>query len=100
MIKHIVMWQVNAVDGGSKEETARVIKAGIDGLQGEIPGLLRIEGGVDFNRSEMAYDVVLYSEFESRAALDAYQTHPAHEKFGLLMRAGRSGPRVVVDYEI
>jgi quinol monooxygenase YgiN len=33
---------------------------------------------VDVSRIDYACDVVLYSEFESQAALDAYSTHPEH----------------------
>ena len=99
MITHIVMWRVKAVDGGSKEETARAIKARIDAVQGQIPGLLRIEGGVDFNRGESACDVVLYSEFASRAALDTYQAHPVHKQLASFIDA-RQTERRVVDYEL
>lgn len=98
MITHIVMWRVKAVDGGTKEATARAIKARIDSVQGRIPGLLRIEGGVDFNHGEPACDVVLYSEFESRAALDGYQAHPIHKELAAFI-AARQTERRVVDYE-
>lgn len=98
MIKHIVMWRVKAVDGGSKEATARAIKSRIDAVQGRIPGLLRIEGGVDFNHGEPACDVVLYSEFESRAALDGYQVHAVHKELAAFIDA-RQTERRVVDYE-
>jgi len=33
---------------------------------------------VDSSRIDYACDVVLYSEFESQAALDAYGNHPEH----------------------
>ena len=70
MIKHIVFWRVKGrEDGQSREETARAIKEKIDGLRGRIPGMLHIEGGVDFSDSETSGDVVLYSEFEEHARL-------------------------------
>ena len=34
--------------------------------------------GLDHSRVDYACDVVLYTEFESQEALDAYATHPAH----------------------
>ena len=43
-----------------------------------IPGLLHLEIGVDSSRVDYACDVVLFSEFESQQALDAYATHPEH----------------------
>ena len=99
MIRHIVMLRVKATDDQSKEENVRAIRAVIDSLKGIVPGLRRIEGGVDFSATEWSSDVVLYSEFESRAALEAYQKHPAHVE-ALTFMADRRTERRVVDYEI
>jgi hypothetical protein len=100
MIKHIVFWRVKGrEDGQSREETARAIKEKIDGLRGRIPGMLHIEGGVDFSDSETSGDVVLYSEFESRAALDGYQVHPLHLEMAKFISDRRSERRIV-DYEV
>lgn len=63
MIEHIVIWRVK--DRGNEQtraQTTRAIKARLEGLRGRIPGLLHIEAGGDFSRSETAYDVALYSE--------------------------------------
>ena len=78
MIRHIVMWNVR---GDTPQEKARGIarlQRSFEGLRGRIPGLLHLEIGVDVSRIDYACDVVLYSEFESQAALDAYGTHPEH----------------------
>jgi len=100
MIKHIVFWRVkNREDATSREENARAIKEKIDGLRGKIPGMLHVEGGVDFNQSETACDVVLYSEFESREALDGYQDHPAHLEIVKFIGERRTERRTV-DYEV
>lgn len=100
MIKHIVMWRVKDRENDrSREEYSRVIKEQIDGLRGRIPGLLHVEGGVDFSRSDTSMDVVLYSEFESRAALDGYQDHPAHQELVKVVGPLRIERRIV-DYEI
>ena len=80
MIKHIVMWRLKESAHGQDQATnARGIKARLEALQGVVPGLLKIEVGLDFSRTTASADVVLYSEFVDRAALDAYQKHPAHE---------------------
>jgi quinol monooxygenase YgiN len=47
-------------------------------LRGRIPGLLQLEVGVDTSGVDYACDVVLVSDFESQAALDAYASHPEH----------------------
>lgn len=79
-IKHIVMWNVAGTNVTEKDAAAAIIKSRFEGLRGLIPGLLRLEIGVDFSRVSYACDVVLYSEFSSKEALAAYATHPAHLK--------------------
>jgi hypothetical protein len=79
-IKHIVMWNLL---GSSKEEKAAsvtAVKSRFERLRGLIPGMTHLEIGVDFSRVNYACDIVLYTEFESREALNAYATHPAHLK--------------------
>ncbi len=99
MVKHIVFWKVKPdLTGAERDETLRRIKAGFEALQGVIPGLLRIEVGIDFLHSPESSDFVLYSEFASRAALDGYQAHPAHQAMVPMVRDVRIERRVV-DYE-
>jgi hypothetical protein len=78
MIKHIVMWNLRGDTPKERAGSIRRVQAAFDGLQGLIPGLTALEIGVDVSAIEYACDVVLYSEFESRDALDAYATHPEH----------------------
>lgn len=98
MIKHIVMWRLqDHALGNDKATNARLIKEKLEALRGRIPGMLNIEVGIDFSASAQSADVVLYSEFESRQALDAYQSHPEHEALVPFVQAVRSD-RLVVDY--
>lgn len=78
MIKHIVMWNLRAETQAQKTEAVALVKGVFEGMRGRIPGLRHVEVGVDTSRVDYACDVVLYSEFESQAALDAYATHPEH----------------------
>ena len=78
MIKHIVMWNVRGDTPAAKARGIAQVQSSFAGLRGRIPGLLHIEVGIDSSRIEYACDVVLYSEFESQAALDAYAVHPEH----------------------
>ena len=73
MIKHIVMWRLDE-QAGDKADNALRLKQLLEGLNGRIPGLLRLEVGIDFSREGESSDVVLYSEFESRQALDSQPT--------------------------
>jgi|SRR5450830_411339 len=80
-VRHIVMWDV-AGTRGSPEHAANLVrlKQAFEALavEGVIPGLLRLEIGIDFSAVDYACDVVLLSEFESADALAHYQLHPAH----------------------
>ncbi|HEY2903395.1 MAG TPA: Dabb family protein [Polyangia bacterium] len=99
MVKHIVLWRLKeTAHGNDKATNARLIKEKLEALRGQIPGMIRIEVGLDFSRSEQSGDVVLYSEFESRAALDSYQEHPAHKAVMPFILEARAERRLV-DYE-
>ena len=65
----------------------------------KIEAIKALEVGINFNESDDAYDIVLYSEFESKKDLDAYQNHPAHSEAREFIQAVR-WKRKVVDYEI
>jgi len=78
LIKHIVMWNLRGDTDQAKARAIELLKRSFESLRGRIPGLLHLEIGVDFSRIDYACDVVLYSEFESQAALDAYALHPEH----------------------
>ena len=78
MIKHIVMWRLRGETRGERAANAARLAASFRSLRGRVPGLLHLEVGVDSSRVDYACDVVLYSEFASQAALDAYASHPEH----------------------
>ena len=97
MVKHIVMWNIQGGPDEAKEAEIDSVQAGVEALRGKMPGLLHIEIGVDRSGVDYACDVVLYSEVESQAALDAYAMHPEH----LRVRQDIEGLRVArhqVDY--
>ncbi len=80
MIKHIVMWNLRGDTPAEKADGIARLRRSFESLRGRIPGLLHLEIGVDVSRIDYACDVVLYSEFESQAALDAYGAHPEHQR--------------------
>ena len=100
MIKHIVLWTLkNRENERNRDETAAGIKEKIEAMRGKIPGLLHIEGGIDFTKSADSWDVALYAELESREALAGYHVHPAHEAFKAFIGPSRS-QRSLIDYEV
>jgi len=99
MIKHIVVWKLkDEANGNKKEANAMLIKKGLENLKGKIEGLLNIEVGIDFLGGNN-FDVVLYSEFTSKEALNFYQNHPLHQAVLPFIREAVTD-RKAVDYEI
>lgn len=100
MIKHIVFWKLkDEANGLSKQKNAQAIKQKLEALKGQIEGLIDIEVGFDFLQSPESADVVLYSTFTDKAALDFYQQHPLHKAVMPFIGEARSERRVV-DYEV
>ena len=94
------MWKLKeAAEGASKAENALKVKASLEGLNGKIKGMRTLEVGININDSPAAYDIALYSEFDTVEDLKKYQEHPAHFKAGEIV--GKVAfERKVVDYEV
>jgi hypothetical protein len=100
MIKHIVMWKLKEeAEGATATENAAKMKSMLEALQDKIEVLGTIEVGIDVFASAPECDVVLYSEFKTRADLDVYQVHPEHQACVAFIR-NVVAERRVVDYEI
>jgi heme-degrading monooxygenase HmoA len=93
MVKHIVLYTLK--EGVDKKEAVAIIKEQLEPLVGVIPGLLHMEIRQAYN----GMDYALYSEFDSREALEKYAGHPAHqaakEHFWHFLDS-----RVCADYEV
>lgn len=80
MVKHIILWTLKPeLQGEEKEQIISAIKSGLEGLKGQVPGLVDIHvygGGQALPTSNC--DVMLDSTLESFEALKAYAVHPAH----------------------
>ena len=98
-IKHIVMWKVRGDDAAARENNLALLKAEFESLRGRIPGLLRLEVGIDESRVDYAFDVVLVTEFASREALAAYAEHPEHLRVRRALGDLRTA-RHQVEYEV
>jgi hypothetical protein len=97
MIKHIVMWDVRGDTPEQKKETAQLVKSAFESLTGKIPGLTKLEVGVDVSGVDYACDVVLYTEFESHESRVAYAVHPEHIRVKQIIGDSRIA-RHQVDY--
>ncbi len=100
MIKHIVMWKLkDEAEGAGRLANAREMKRRLDECAHIVPGILTFEVTLAQPGLEATYDVVLYSEFADKAALDAYAVHPTHKALVPFIGAVREG-RQCMDYEI
>ncbi len=100
MLKHIVMWQFkDEAEGRSKVENCLHIKALLEALPVKIPFIRSLEVGINAYTSAMAWDMVLVTEFESKADLDLYAVHPDHVQVSEYVGKVRSN-RAVVDYNL
>ncbi len=100
MIKHIVMWQLKAAaEGQDKAANAVRMKELLDACAGIVPGMRKLEVALAQPGLECTYDVVMYSEFDTREALESYQNHPQHIALKPFVAAVRSA-RQCMDYEV
>jgi len=100
MIKHIVAWRIrDEALGCDKGANCERLLAMLEDLPRLVPGIHHFEFGVDIGAAQGPWDVAIYSEFESRADLDAYQAHPEHIKLKEFAAEIVEG-RAVVDYEV
>lgn len=93
MVKHIVMWRFDS------EENCKQAKTLLDTLPEKISEIVEFEAGFDFNRSDAAYDLCLYSSFNSHDDLKAYQVDAAHVEVAKFIGSVATD-RAVVDYDI
>ena len=97
MITHIVMWKCKEnAEGGTKTENMNRLKAMLEALPALIGGIHKFEVGINYNPE--GYDLALYSVFDNKQALEAYQIHQDHVKVKNFVKSITEG-RSVVDYE-
>ena len=93
MVKHIVLYTLK--EGVNKAEAVEIIRSVLEPLVGKIPGLLHLE----IRQAFAGMDYALYSEFESKEALENYAKHPLHleakEHFWNFLDS-----RVAADYDL
>ncbi|MBP5763516.1 MAG: Dabb family protein [Bacteroidales bacterium] len=79
MVKHIILWKLREELSEAEKETVKAgIKAGLEGLKGQIPGLVDIKVNTGKRLESSNADVMLDSTFDSAESLKGYSKHPAH----------------------
>lgn len=78
MVKHIILWKLkDELTDAQKAEVKAGIKEGLEGLAGQIPGLIDIKVNIN-GLPTSNVDVMLDSSFESFDALKGYSANPKH----------------------
>ena len=72
MVKHIIFFTLK--EDANKDAVITAAEKALMPLVGKIPGLTKME----VRRCFSGPDFVLYSEFDSREALNGYADHPLH----------------------
>ncbi len=100
MVKHMILWQLkDEIQGAEKEAVKAGIKAGLEGLAGQIPGLLDIRVQTECLESSNV-DVMLDSTFVDEQALKTYANHPAHVNVADNKVRPYTKTRACMDFEI
>ena len=78
MVKHIILWTLKDEFSDDEKKTIKAgIREGLEGLAGQIPGLLEIKVQTEGLPSSNA-DLMLDSSFADEDSLKAYAVHPKH----------------------
>ena len=74
MVRHVILWKLKEMPEAEKA----AVKAGLEGLAGQIPGLLEVHVYTEALPSSANADLMLDTTFTDAEALKGYSTHPAH----------------------
>lgn len=100
MVRHVILWKLKEeYTGEAGIEVKKGIKSGLEGLMGQIPGLL----GITVNTSPLPSsncDVMLDSCFTDEDALKGYAAHPAHVEVADTKVRPFTASRNCMDYEV
>ena len=75
MVVHIVMFKFKDENKSSNIEK---VKGMLNQLGKDLPMVKMMEVGVDFDQTQRAFDLSLYSKFDSKEDLKAYAVHEKH----------------------
>lgn len=79
MVRHVILWKLKEeLTGAEKAEIKAGIKAGLEGLVGQVPGLMAVKVYTDALPSSAGADLMLDCTLVDEAALQGYAVHPAH----------------------
>ena len=98
MVKHMIIWKLK-LTGEELEAQKKLIKNGLEGLAGKIPGMTDIHVQIE-NLATSNADMMLDSTCESPEALKGYSVHPEHVHVAETFIRPYIETRLCVDYEV
>ncbi|WP_341953743.1 Dabb family protein [Salinibacterium sp. TMP30] len=99
MIRHVVMWKLNAEDTEGQKSAVDAMAAALEPLVGQIEGLESVTVRPNAANTAANWDVILESDHTSVEALAVYATHPLHVAAGAVVKAN-TRERASVDFEL
>lgn len=99
MVRHLILWKLK--EDLAAEEKSKVLlnmKEHLEGLVGEVPGLISLKIIINEMESSNA-DVMLDSVLESEEALKGYQGHPSHVEVANTYVRPFTEVRMCLDYK-
>lgn len=94
MTVHIVMFKFKEEN---KDANLKEAREQLNTLVELVPTLKSMEVGINFTVAERAFDLSIYSTFDTKEDLDAYAVHPAHLKVVEFIKSVTTESKVV-DY--
>ena len=100
MVKHIILWTLkDEYTEAQKTEIRAGIKEGLEGLNGQIPGMIDISVRTDYLPTSTV-DVMLDTTFEDADALAAYAKNPKHVAVADTKVRPFTSNRACMDFEV
>lgn len=99
MVKHIILWKLHDTISAAEKLAIRAnAKAALEGLVGQIDGLLDLRLEIDGLPSSNA-DMLLVATLDSVESLQGYQKSPAHNAVADRYVRPYTAQRLCLDYE-
>lgn len=83
----------------ARRTNAEQVREALESLPATVPGIRRLEVGLDVRDKPSNWDLVLTVDLDDLAALEAYRVHPDHVVVADLI-ASLEHTRMCVDYEV
>ncbi|CAL4858995.1 Dabb family protein [Microbacterium sp. MM2322] len=99
MIRHVVIWKMAADDAETRAAHAAEVARLLDSLVGVVPAIRSLSVGVNVAVPDTNADVAVVIDLDDLDALEAYQTHPAHQQVVGYIRSVTGG-RMAVDFTL